>query len=125
MIQENEKIAMKELIEKYRSNNEKIQKINRALKQARLEQEDIKDKLKVFMKKYSLQNIYTQDGGKVVYQSQMVQTPINRKFIEKRIIELMGDTKGKEFITNLISKREQSKREHLTFRTGKNNQLYV
>ncbi len=126
VIRENEKMEMKELIEKYKSNTEKLNKANRVIKQIRLEQEDIKDKLKDFMKKHSLQNIFTQDGGKIIYQNQNVQCPVNKKFIEKKILEIMGDMNGRELINKIFNSRETVKREHLIFKNGKEkSQLYV
>lgn len=126
IIRENEKMEMKELIEKYKSNTEKLNKANRVIKQIRLEQEDIKDKLKDFMKKHSLQNIFTQDGGKIIYQNQSVQCPVNKKYIEKKILEIMGEMHGKELINKIFSSREMVKREHLIFKNGKEkSQLYV
>lgn len=126
VIRENEKMEMKELIEKYKSNTEKLNKANRVIKQIRLEQEDIKDKLKDFMKKHSLQNIFTQDGGKIIYQNQNVQCPVNKKFIEKKILEIMGEMNGKELINKIFNSRETVKREHLIFKNGKEkSQLYV
>ena len=126
VIRENEKMEMKELIEKYKSNTEKLNKANRVIKQIRLEQEDIKDKLKDFMKKHSLQNIFTQDGGKIIYQNQNVQCPVNKKFIEKKILEILGEMNGKELINKIFNSRETVKREHLIFKNGKEkSQLYV
>lgn len=122
----NEKVEMKELIEKYQSNSEKINKIKRAVKQMSLEQEDIKDKIKAFMKKHEIQNIFTQDGGKVVYQIHTVQPPINKKFLEKRILELVGEASGKDLINKIFSNKQPIKRESVFFRPGKSNkQIYV
>jgi transcriptional regulator of heat shock response len=122
----NEKVEMKELIEKYQANLDKINKIKRAVKQLSLEQEDIKEKIKVFMKKHQIQNIFTQDGGKVVYQIHSVQPPINKKFLESRIVELVGENSGKELISKIFLNKQPIKRESVLFRPGKTNgQIYV
>lgn len=122
----NEKVEMKELIEKYQANLDKINKIKRAVKQLSLEQEDIKDKIKVFMKKHQIQNIFTQDGGKVVYQIHSVQPPINKKFLESRIVELVGENNGKELVAKIFQNKQPIKRESVLFRPGKNSgQIYV
>jgi hypothetical protein len=122
----NEKIEMKDLIEKYQANLEKINKIKRAVKQLSLDQEDIKDKIKVFMKKHQIQNIFTQDGGKVVYQVHSVQPTFNKKFLETRIIELVGEPSGKELVNKIFSSKQPIKRESVLFRPGRaNGQIYV
>jgi len=78
------------------------------------------------MKKHSLQNIFTQDGGKIIYQNQNVQCPVNKKFIEKKILEILGEMNGKELINKIFNSRETVKREHLIFKNGKEkSQLYV
>lgn len=125
-IKENEKIEIKENIEKYNLNLEKLNKLKRAIKQIVLEQEGIKDCIKEFMKKNSINNIFTQDGGKVVYQVQSVQPPVNKKFIEKRIVELLGESAGKELNTKIFMNREIKKREQVIVKNGKSGgKIYV
>jgi predicted acetyltransferase len=125
-IRENEKLEMKELIEKYQQNLEKIDKAKKVVKQVNAEQNEIKEKIKEFMKRYTLNNIFTQDGGKIVYQVQNVQRPINKKFLEKRVLELMGDINGREFMRKILGNVEATKREHIIFKVGKTKrQVYV
>jgi butyrate kinase len=125
-IKENEKLEMKELIDKYNNNLEKLNKLKRAIKQINLEQDEIKDKLKDFMKKNNIFNIFTQDGGKVIYQIQNVQPPLNKKFIEKRIIELVGEPNGKDLISKIFMNRDSKKRESIILKVGKpSGRVYV
>lgn len=125
-ISESEKVETRELIEKYRQNSEKLQKINRAAKQLRVEQNEIKEKIKTFMRRKAIRHIYTQDGGKIVYQTQMVQIPLNKKYFEKRVVELLGTTEGKTLMERVLANRERTQREHVTMRIGsKGSQVYV
>jgi hypothetical protein len=125
-IDENEKIKVKEFIERYQANADKISKTRKLMKQLSDEQDEIKEAIKEFMKKYNLNNIFTQDGGKVVFQMQNVQKPINKKFLEKRILELLGDINGREFLKKIYANMDVIKREHVMFRMGKSKlQLYV
>lgn len=125
-IDENEKVRVKELIERYQANVEKITKTRKIMKQLSDEQDEIKEAIKEFMKKYNLNNIFTQDGGKVVFQMQNVQKPINKKFLEKRVLELLGDVNGREFLKKIYANMEVIKREHVMFRMGKSKlQVYV
>lgn len=125
-IRENEKMEMKDLIEKYQQNMERMDKAKKAIKQLNAEQNEIKERIKDFMKKYTLNNIFTQDGGKIVYQVQSVQRPLNKKFLEKRVLELLGDINGKEFLKKILMNVEAQKREHIIFRMGKTKrQVYV
>lgn len=125
-IRDNEKLEMRDLIEKYQQNQERLEKAKAVIKQINTEQNEIKDKIKTFMKKYTLNNIFTQDGGKIVYQIQNVQKPINKKYLEKRVLEIMGDINGREFLRKIMSNVEAQKREHIIFRVGKpKKQVYV
>ncbi len=116
---------IKAMIEKYREQNEKVAKITSALQKLKQEQDELKTQIKTFMKKNALNNIYTKDGCKVVYQTQYVSAPINRKFFEKSICEKMGEQNGKEFINNIYSKREKVKRDQVVFRGGKSGSVHI
>lgn len=123
---EKEKNELRLLIERYHANNQKLQKVSEASRVLRNEQNEIKEKLKTYMKKNSVTNIYTQDGGKIVYQKQKVNIPLNKKYFETKIIELLGESKGKEILQKIINERQFVQREHITFRVGKEkSSLYV
>lgn len=123
---EKEKNELRLLIERYHANNQKLQKVSEASRVLRNEQNEIKEKLKTYMKKNSVTNIYTQDGGKIVYQKQKVNIPLNKKYFETKIIELLGESKGKEILQKIINERQSVQREHITFRVGKEkSSLYV
>jgi hypothetical protein len=125
-IVEKEKTELRMLIDRYHANNVKLQKVNEASRILRNEQNEIKEKLKIYMKKNSVTNIYTQDGGKIVYQKQKVNVPLNKKYFESKIIELLGEVKGKEILGKIINERQSVQREHITFRVGKEkSSLYV
>ena len=59
-------------------------------------------------------------------QMQNVQRPINKKFLEKRVVELLGDTQGRDFLKKIYASMDVIKREHVMFRMGKSKlQVYV
>jgi len=124
-VSEREKEEVRNLLAKYHENQLKINKILQAKKTLNQEQEFIKEKVKVFMKKNELNNICVISGGKVSYNKEQVKEPINKKFFENKILTKLGESNGKQFIDNLYSSRDLIEREKILIKIPKQGQLYV
>ena len=124
-VSEREKEEVRNLLAKYHDNQLKINKILQAKKTLNQEQEFIKEKVKVFMKKSELNNICVISGGKVSYNKEEIKEPINKKFFESKILTQLGDLNGKQFIDNLYSNRQTIEREKILIKIPTQGQLYV
>jgi hypothetical protein len=124
-VSEREKEEVRNLLAKYHENQLKINKILQAKKTISQEQEMIKERVKLFMKKNELNNICVISGGKVSYTKEEIKEPINKKFFENRILNQLGDSNGKQFIDSLYNTRQTIEREKVLIKIPKQGQLYV
>jgi len=124
-VNEREKEEIRNLLAKYHENQLKINRILQAKKTLHTEQEQIKEKVKLFMKKNELNNICVISGGKVSYTNEQIKEPINRKFFESKILVQLGDNNGKQFIDSLYNSRQLVEKEKILIKIPKQGQLYV
>lgn len=124
-VSEREKDEIRNLLAKYHENQIKINRILQAKKALHTEQEQIKERVKLFMRKNELNNICVISGGKVSYSREQIKEPINRKFFEHKILSQLGEGNGKQFIDSIYNSRQLIEKEKILIKIPKQGQLYV